>query len=391
MLNPSDGFDELYAAHAHRVRGLVRKLVGDRDLAEDIVQETFLRAYRRGLHHEGAGDDDHEAAWPWLAAVGRRLAVDSIRHQAQRRVTTLAPALRAPDPRPAVDPHIMLTRAGRHEAILDALTALPARHRRVLLMKDLEGRQCDEIAALEGVSVRALKSVLARARYSFRAHYTSMADHRGLRVALLSTVVREARSRIAALRHRVTSAGARMGEGVGGAVRAAVATPVALSSLAMGGLVAAVLGAAVPGTRHDARADRPTAVAVAATATPPGWSGSGARGLAPRHDDDQPAVETAVVAPPRPTATTSHRVEAGSGAVGAPGLVGAGAGVEHHDDGSTRVTVDDHAGTGGDRPPETEGERQAWIECPPPEERGVAKTVACPLLAGLGDAPTPDR
>jgi RNA polymerase sigma-70 factor (ECF subfamily) len=63
--------DVLYAEHAAALLAYVRRLVGgDRFQAEDVVQETFVRAWRNAGRLDGAG------ARPWLFTVARRIVVD---------------------------------------------------------------------------------------------------------------------------------------------------------------------------------------------------------------------------------------------------------------------------------------------------------------------------
>jgi RNA polymerase sigma-70 factor (ECF subfamily) len=70
----------LYAEHSAALRAYVTRLLHDRDHAEDVVQETMLRAWQ----HADRLNIDGGSAWPWLRRVAHNLAVDRIRAQRRR-------------------------------------------------------------------------------------------------------------------------------------------------------------------------------------------------------------------------------------------------------------------------------------------------------------------
>ena len=72
--------NRLYAVHSAALRGYVTRLLHDAHLAEDVVQETMLRAWR----HADRLDLDDRSAWPWLRRVAHNIAVDRIRAQRSR-------------------------------------------------------------------------------------------------------------------------------------------------------------------------------------------------------------------------------------------------------------------------------------------------------------------
>jgi len=155
----------LYAEHAAPLlRYAVHLMNGDRQRAEDIVQETLLRAWQ---HPEAIAG---RPARPWLFAVARNLAIDSYRsRKARPREVGEAglEVLPAPD-----DPE----RALESWAVADALGALRPEHRRVLLETYYRGKSVAEAATALGVPAGTVKS---RTFYALRALRLAL-EERGL-------------------------------------------------------------------------------------------------------------------------------------------------------------------------------------------------------------------
>jgi RNA polymerase sigma-70 factor (ECF subfamily) len=155
----------LYAEHAGPLlRYAIHLMSGDRQRAEDIVQETLLRAWQ---HPEAIAD---RPARPWLFAVARNLAIDSYRARRARPTEVGEAALEvlsSPDE---------AERALESWAVADALTALRPEHRRVLLETYYRGKSVAEAAATLGVPAGTVKS---RAFYALRALRLAL-EERGL-------------------------------------------------------------------------------------------------------------------------------------------------------------------------------------------------------------------
>ncbi len=155
----------LYAEHAAALlRYVLRMTGGDRQRAEDIVQETLLRAW---LHPEAIAG---RPARPWLFAVARNLAVDAHRARKARphEVGETALSLTAvPDE---------ADRVLESWAVADALAALRPDHRLVLLETYYRGRSVAEAALVLGIPPGTVKS---RAFYALRALRLEL-EERGL-------------------------------------------------------------------------------------------------------------------------------------------------------------------------------------------------------------------
>lgn len=155
----------LYAEHAGPLlRYAMHLMSGDRQRAEDIVQETLLRAWQ---HPEAIAE---RPARPWLFAVARNLAIDAYRAKRARPHEVGEAAL---DVIPVADD---ADRALESWAVADALGALRPEHRGVLLETYYRGKSVAEAAASLGVPAGTVKS---RTFYALRALRLAL-EERGL-------------------------------------------------------------------------------------------------------------------------------------------------------------------------------------------------------------------
>jgi RNA polymerase sigma-70 factor (ECF subfamily) len=149
----------LYDAHVDRLYRLVFRYVGEADVAEDCVQETFIRAFAR------IGDFRGEAALgTWLGAIAVSMALTALRKRkrADGREAGWDEAERVAAPRvPGVEPDL---KTRLHEEI----DRLPEGYRMVFLLHDVEGYTHEEIGRLLGVQTGTSKAQLFRARARLR-------------------------------------------------------------------------------------------------------------------------------------------------------------------------------------------------------------------------------
>ncbi|MEY9943492.1 sigma-70 family RNA polymerase sigma factor [Kitasatospora sp. GAS1066B] len=147
----------LYRDHAGPLFGFVLHLVGgDRQRAEDVVQETLVRAWQHADRLDvGAG-----SVRPWLVTVARRIVIDG-----HRRAVARPPEIDAA-PLELLPAEDELDRALRMMAITDALGALTEAHREVIVETYLKGRTVAEVAAELGIPDGTVKS---RVFYALRS------------------------------------------------------------------------------------------------------------------------------------------------------------------------------------------------------------------------------
>jgi RNA polymerase sigma factor (sigma-70 family) len=150
----------------------------DEGLAEDVVQETFLAALRRiGEYDPGRG-----AMLPWLTYTARNCIRSALRRR--RRTSSLgeawgpidaklAAAFRELDAAPLPDEAVQ--RRETAELVQMALAHIPENYRSALRSHYCGGRSLEEIAAAEGTTSSAVKSLLHRARLAFKAAFQTIA------------------------------------------------------------------------------------------------------------------------------------------------------------------------------------------------------------------------
>jgi RNA polymerase sigma-70 factor (ECF subfamily) len=146
----------LHDDHAAALWSYALKLTsGDRAHAEDVVQETLLRAWR----HPRVLDQSQRSARAWLFTVARRIAIDGWRSAAARSEVTTGepPEIPLPDD---------TERALQGWLVADALGELTEAHREVLLLCFFQGYSVTDAASRLGIAPGTVKS---RTHYALRA------------------------------------------------------------------------------------------------------------------------------------------------------------------------------------------------------------------------------
>ncbi|MEO3748790.1 sigma-70 family RNA polymerase sigma factor [Plantactinospora sp. B5E13] len=147
----------LYEEHAKPLLMFVLRLTGgDRQRAEDVVQETLLRAWRNADRLGANG----QSVRPWLVTVARRIVIDDHRSEQARPAETYDRDLDAFSESDATD------RVLRTMTVTDALRTLSQPHREVLVATYFQGRTVPEAAAELGLPLGTAKS---RVYYALRA------------------------------------------------------------------------------------------------------------------------------------------------------------------------------------------------------------------------------
>jgi RNA polymerase sigma-70 factor (ECF subfamily) len=159
----AEAFELLYASHKGRIYTFLLRMVAEPELADDITQDVFTKVYPLlpGL------DRDHRVV-PWLYRVASNAAIDHIRRRrrfAWLRMGTIDGTKEEPH---AADEH---GRVGEQQHVTRVLRTLPPENAAALLLHALEGYSYKEIAEIQGVTMTAVRSRIARARQAFRKGY----------------------------------------------------------------------------------------------------------------------------------------------------------------------------------------------------------------------------
>lgn len=155
----------LVARKLPRLLALAGRMLGDQAEAEDVAQETFVRAWKQARDWKpGAARFD-----TWLHRVALNLCYDRLRRR--REVVTDTPPEQA-DEGPAPDRGLEARDVGQRVA--HAMKALPDRQREAISLCHYQELSNIEAAALMGVSVEALESLLSRGRRALRVALSDM-------------------------------------------------------------------------------------------------------------------------------------------------------------------------------------------------------------------------
>lgn len=163
-------FDVLVDRYQTRLLNFVYRTVGDRERAEDLVQEAFVRVYR----HLARFDRSKKFS-TWIYTIASNLAKNELRNRARNPLVlfqTMTSGWEDED-RPlefedtAARPDDAFDRRHLRELVDAAVRRLPAHHRQVFVLRELEGRSYEEIAEMTQCNLGTVKSRLNRARAAF--------------------------------------------------------------------------------------------------------------------------------------------------------------------------------------------------------------------------------
>lgn len=155
-------FGELVRRYERRVVRVIRRFVRDRDLADDLAQETFLRAYEKLDQF-----DPSRRFGPWLFRIGVNLTLDHLRKRKRRgRFALFSEKTSGPPPDPGIaDPR---ERRELNQEVRAVLERVPEKYRTVLVLRDLENFSTSEIAAILDRKEATIRWRLAEARQRFK-------------------------------------------------------------------------------------------------------------------------------------------------------------------------------------------------------------------------------
>lgn len=166
-----DAFSSLVTKYQRRIYSLAFGMLGNREDALDITQETFLKAFRAIREFRGGG-----GFYTWLYRIAHNLSIDLMRKEWRRR------NLEYQDERKNTPEDVVLTvpstvshpgeetaRKELRQVLVEAIRSLPEEHRAVILLREMEGLSYEEIAGTLRIRKGTVMSRLHYARQKLQA------------------------------------------------------------------------------------------------------------------------------------------------------------------------------------------------------------------------------
>jgi RNA polymerase sigma-70 factor (ECF subfamily) len=178
----AEAFAELVMNYQPRLQRILQHLVGERDTADDLVQDVFLRVYRaRKTYVPGAKFST------WIFRIANNVASNAVRDRSRRREYQMVDFSGSQQAIPAMDqlavasssalPVRRLEGTERAEMVRQALNSLSERQRMALLLSKFEGLSYQEIADTMGMTTKAVRSLLSRSRENLRQILQPYMEH----------------------------------------------------------------------------------------------------------------------------------------------------------------------------------------------------------------------
>jgi RNA polymerase sigma-70 factor (ECF subfamily) len=163
-------FQELVERYQTRLLNFVYRTIGDREKAEDLVQEVFIRVYRH-LHRF----DPSKKFSTWVYTIASNLAKNELRNRSRNPLVLFQTIKKnwQDEERPLQfedsnsRPDDMYRKRHLRELVEESVERLPEHHKQVFILRELEGKSYEEIAEITSCNLGTVKSRLNRARNSF--------------------------------------------------------------------------------------------------------------------------------------------------------------------------------------------------------------------------------
>lgn len=173
-------FNELVTRYQRRLFGVCFAMVRNHDDAMDLVQESFVRAYRNLDRFEG-----NSTFYTWIYRIAKNVCIDHLRKAQRQRTVDYDDAVGRDEdsessilpPRLDVNPAQVLGRKELMEKIEKAINDLSPKHREIILLREVEGMAYSEIAEVLEISIGTVMSRLFFARKNLQ---NALADYVGI-------------------------------------------------------------------------------------------------------------------------------------------------------------------------------------------------------------------
>ncbi|MFN2419779.1 MAG: sigma-70 family RNA polymerase sigma factor [Gemmatimonadota bacterium] len=170
LAGESRRFQELVERYQDRMVNFIQRSIGDRDRAQDLAQEVFIRVYR----HLKRFDPEKKFS-TWIYTIASNLAKNELRNRSRNPLVLFQTLTSSweDDHRPlqfedsSMRPDDLYRKRRLQELVEQAAAELPEHHREVFVLREIEGKSYEEIAEITGTQLGTVKSRLNRARNRF--------------------------------------------------------------------------------------------------------------------------------------------------------------------------------------------------------------------------------
>ena len=164
-------FEALVLAHQRKVYTQCLRMTGNPEDAEDLAQDAFVRAYK-----SLAGFKGESGFGSWLYRLTKNICIDFLRREKRREKSSLTYQdetgavldIEVPDVR--FTPEGLLAQKQTVESVERGLAGLSQEHKQILILRELQGKSYDEIAAELSLTAGTVKSRISRARLMLRKY-----------------------------------------------------------------------------------------------------------------------------------------------------------------------------------------------------------------------------
>jgi RNA polymerase sigma-70 factor (ECF subfamily) len=163
-----DAFAPLYDRHSRAAFSLAHRMMGERQVAEDLAQDAFLKVWRGASSYRA----ERGSVRTWILSVVHNRGIDQLRSQASRRRTRERAQAEAPTSQPS-EAFSEAWKNARREQVREALGTLPQEQLKILELAYFSGYTHAEIAELVGLPLGTVKGRMRLGLKKIRAYFES--------------------------------------------------------------------------------------------------------------------------------------------------------------------------------------------------------------------------
>ena len=166
-----EAYSQLLTKYRGAIYSLIHKMIPDKDEAEDLVQETFIKAFA-ALH----SFNEEYAFSTWIFKIASNNCIDFLRKRRLQTFSINKPteskngAVSKDFPDPFINPEMQLMESEKRSIIDSAIKSLPKKYRSAIIMRHKEEKSYEEISKALGIPLGTVKARIFRAREKLKKH-----------------------------------------------------------------------------------------------------------------------------------------------------------------------------------------------------------------------------